>query len=124
MGQGGKEEGTRCLGCGELLREGRSDRKFCSSSCRNRWHYLREGRRKLYRLKTISVLDRNHAILEELIDEGVTGMSIPDLVHLGYRTDCITSCHKVGKHYEFRCCDIRYCMSESRIFRLERCSLP
>ncbi|MBR4756398.1 MAG: hypothetical protein IK076_05600 [Bacteroidales bacterium] len=124
MGSDRETDGARCLECGGLLHEGRNDRKFCSSSCRNRWHYMKEGRMQWYRRKTIGILDRNHEILSGLIKEGVTGISIPDLVHLGYRTECITYCHKVGKHLEYRCYDIKYCMSESRIFKLGRCSLP
>ena len=95
--------------------------KFCSSSCRNRWHYLQDGELQGIRRRIIGTLDRNYSILESLIAEGVTRIDIPDLAQMGYNFDCITSYHKVRNHNEYRCYDIKYYMSESRVFKLQRC---
>ena len=116
-----KQSRGRCLECGDVLPYGRSDMKFCSDACKSRWHYGKDGRFKGLRLKTIGALDRNHAILSCLLERGVTGIDIPDLAQMGYNFDCITSYHKVRNHNEYRCYDIKYYMSGSRIFRLERC---
>ena len=115
------KEGRKCLECGDDIPYGRSDRKFCSQSCRNRWHYQASGRLKGLKTKTIGAIDRNYSILESLLQAGVTTIDIPDLAQMGYNFDCITSYHKVRNHDEYRCYDIKYFMSESRIFRLERC---
>ena len=119
-----EEKRGRCLECGNTLPYGRSDMKFCSASCRNRWHYLQDGGLQGTRRKIIGALDRNHSILESLIDEGVTRIDIPDLAQMGYNFDCVTSYHKVRNRDEYRCYDIKYCMSASRVFKLERCPPP
>ena len=115
------KEGKKCLECGDVLPIGRSDRKFCSPSCRNRWHYENTGKLKGLKVRTIGAIDRNYAILESLLAAGRTSIDIPDLAQMGYNFDCITSYHKVRNRNEYRCYDIKYYMSESRIFRLERC---
>ena len=116
-----EEKRGRCLECGNPLPYGRTDMKFCSSSCRNRWHYLQDGGLQGIRRRIIGTLDRNYSILESLIAEGVTRIDIPDLAQMGYNFDCITSYHKVRNHNEYRCFDIKYYMSGSTVFRLERC---
>ncbi len=94
--------------------------KFCCVSCKSRYHYVNGGHLKGLRLRTIGALDRNHEILESLLGEGVTSMDITDLAQMGYRFDCITSYHKVRNHNEYRCYDLKYFMSESRVFGLAR----
>ena len=39
---------------------------------------------------------------------------------MGYRFDCVTSYHKVRNHNEYRCYDIKYYLSESRLFGLSK----
>lgn len=117
-------EGKRCLECGDVLPYGRKDMRFCSASCKNRWHYQKNGSLKGLRMKTIGAIDRNYSILESLLESGVSSIDIPDLAQMGYNFDCITSYHKVRNHDEYRCYDIKYFMSGSRIFRLERCRPP
>lgn len=118
------EKKGRCLECGDILPYGRSDMKFCSQSCRSRWHYVNDGRLQGLRRRTIGALDRNHKILESLLEDGITRISLPDLAQMGYKFDCITSYHKVGNRNEYRCFDIKYYMSESSVFRIERCQRP
>ncbi len=110
----------RCLECGDVLPYGRSDMKFCCVSCKSRYHYVNGGHLKGLRLRTIGALDRNHEILSSLMEKGVTSMNIPDLAQMGYRFDCVTSYHKVRNHNEYRCYDIKYNLSESRMFGLAK----
>ena len=115
------KEGKRCLECGDVLPYGRRDMRFCSPTCKNKWHYQKEGNLKGLRMKTIGAIDRNYSILVSLLESGVTSIDIPDLVQMGYNLGCVTSYHKVRNHDEYRCYDIKYYMSDSRIFRIERC---
>ena len=117
-------EGKRCLECGDVLPYGRRDMRFCSTSCKNRWHYQKNGNLKGLRMKTIGAIDRNYSILESLLESGISSIDIPDLGQMGYNFDCVTSYHKVRNHDEYRCYDIKYYMSGSRIFKLERCQPP
>lgn len=116
--------GKRCLECGDVLPYGRKDMKFCSSSCKNKWHYQSRSWVDALKLRTRSILDKNYSILEALLESGVTSIDIPDLAQMGYNFDCVTSYHKVRNRDEYRCYDIKYCMSASRVFKLERCPPP
>lgn len=117
-------EGKRCLECGDELPYGRKDKKFCSPSCKNKWHYHSRPWVDALKLRTRSVLDKNYSILEALLESGVTSIDIPDLAQMGYNFDCVTSYHKVRNRDEYRCYDIKYCMSASRVFKLGRCPPP
>ena len=116
--------GKRCLECGDVLPYGRKDMKFCSSSCKNKWHYQSRSWVNVLKLRTRSILDKNYSILEALLESGVTSIDIPDLAQMGYNFDCVTSYHKVRNRDEYRCYDIKYRMSASRVFKLERCPPP
>ena len=115
-----ESERGRCPVCGKVLPAGRTDMRFCSVRCKSRWHYLHGGDRVSYRRKVVRALERNYRILEGLLERGVTSIEIPDLARHGYDFSCITSYHKVGNHHEYRCFDIKYYLSASRVFRLER----
>ena len=112
MKESSNEGRGRCLECGCALPNGRSDMKFCSQSCRNRWHYNKEGRFLVLRKKTVRDLD---------IGNGIRRIAVPDLEQMGYRFECITSYRKVGKHDEYRCYDIKYCKTGNYVFKIERC---
>ena len=45
---------------------------------------------------------------------------LDSLLSMGYRFDCVTSYHKVRNHNEYRCYDIKYYLSESRLFGLSK----
>ena len=115
-----EEQRGRCLECGDVLPYGRSDMKFCCVSCKSRYHYVNGGHLKGLRLRTIGALDRNHEILESLLARNVTSINISDLAQMGYRFDCITSYRKVRHKTEYRCFDLKYFMTESRIYGLSR----
>lgn len=119
-----RKEGRVCLECGGSLPRGRRDMIFCSRECKNRWHYKEAGWLKGLRRKIIANLDRNRAILASLLDAGVTSIEIPDLEQMGYKFDSVTSYHRVRNHDEYRCYDIKYYMSKSRVFGIKRHQFP
>jgi len=119
-----EEERGRCLECGNELPYGRSDMKFCSVSCKSRYHYENRPYGVGVKLRTLSALDRNHSILEGLIEQGRTEIEIPDLAQMGYNFSCITSYQKVRNHHEYRCFDIKYFMSSGTVSCIQRCIQP
>ena len=71
----------RCLFCGELIPGGRSGKKFCSESCKNRYHNNRRyPRREEVKKKVIRSLERNHLILEKLVRLGISSLDRVTLV--------------------------------------------
>ncbi len=114
------EEDRHCLECGEPL-YGRPDKKFCSSSCKSKYHgELRRWHNRLYST-TLDNLNRNYGILEHLYRLNNTGCPTSELLAMGFRPDFVTHrVEKKGKHLEYRCFDFVYNMSDSKLFNLRR----
>lgn len=116
-----------CLECGDQIRYGRTDKKFCCDDCRNR-HYnnLAKGSRT-FRRKVLAMLSRNYEVLNELLRSGTTSVDMLDAVTMGFAPGIMTSCRKSGRHDEFCCFDIRYIMTRTRIYsisKIQNVSLP
>jgi len=62
-------ENRICQECNEPLR-GRADQKFCTDACRNAFNNRKLGDSTSYMKKINRILKRNHAILEELNQNG------------------------------------------------------
>lgn len=114
-----EERGT-CLECGEPLVYGRTDRKFCCDKCKNRYHNRRIRNSRNMKLRVWNALEKNHGILESLIKMDVDAIKLPDLSSLGFNMEYSTSFHKVGRHSQFRCFDILYYMTDSKIFGIRK----
>lgn len=114
------EEETTCLECGTAI-YGRKDKHFCCPTCKNLYHNRQQRQRKNIRLVTITALSRNYEILEALLKEKTTSMSLSDLVQMGFNPEYVTG-HRKGlyRHEEFACFDIRYYRSSTKIFNVRR----
>ncbi|MBO4263685.1 MAG: hypothetical protein J5871_03275 [Bacteroidales bacterium] len=109
-----------CMECGKKL-QGRKDKRFCDAHCRNAWHrrVYRESRRIHYRI--IRQLEENHSILDNLLKAGITTISRSELELLGFHPGCLTGCSTgAHRHTEHRCFDIRYMITERKIFGISR----
>ncbi|MCQ2141304.1 MAG: hypothetical protein MJY83_03035 [Bacteroidales bacterium] len=113
----------RCLECGDEL-EGRADMKFCSSECKNKYNNRRSHRRRATRYKVNSILEKNHEVLESLLRLGVHSMDLVSLSRMGYNIMYHTASTRARSHAELWCYDIKFCLSENRIFKLEKVELP
>ncbi|MBO4434382.1 MAG: hypothetical protein J5769_02885 [Bacteroidales bacterium] len=103
-----KETECTCLQCGGEITYGRFDRKFCSDKCRNKYHNSRRGKVRRYRWKIMNTLERNHDILERLLDLGLHSIGKLELADLGYDCSVVTSFCRKSRTMECRCYDIRY----------------
>ena len=104
-----------CLECGDKIKYGRTDKKFCCDDCRNR-HYnakLKQGR--TYRRRVLALLDRNYELLDEVLKSGRDSADFTYLMTLGFNPDAVTFCHHSRRHEIYGCFDIIYKMSETRI---------
>jgi predicted nucleic acid-binding Zn ribbon protein len=116
----GETDKPVCLECGDVIGYGRTDKKFCSEKCKNRWHNRKQHNSRTTRARVVGILDKNYSILDRLLKLGITTMSLGDLAQLGYNKEIVTSYHKVGSHDEYRCFEIRYYCTATKIFNLER----
>ena len=109
-----------CLECGGEISYGRRDRKFCCAECKNLYHNRQHHYRRSVHLHITGALEKNYDILNRLLKAGITSVNLGDLAQMGYNIEYMTSYHKVGGHSEYRCFDIRYFCSATRIFNIER----
>ena len=107
-----------CLECGDAVPYGRQDRKFCCPECKNRYHNRRTRTKRHYQLKVINILEQNYHVLERLVRMGIKSIEKTDLALLGYNFDFFTSYRKVSRRNEYRCFDIRYEDTPTRIMNL------
>lgn len=112
-----------CLECGDEL-VGRTDKKFCSFECKNRYNNLRSHKLRATKNSVNSILERNYDILTHLLNMGMTSLDLVSLTRMGFNPAYNTSSTRAGCHAELWCYDIRYCLSDSRLFKLERRLLP
>lgn len=115
-----EEEHKSCLECGGSL-YGRPDKKFCSDGCKNRFHNRRHSEEKKIIERTLNALYRNHEYLGCLLKAGIQSIDIDVAKISGFRPEAITGYRKTrSRHNECICFDIRYCITERKIFRIRR----
>ncbi len=116
-----------CLECGDRIRYGRTDKKFCCNECKTR-HYNRQAKEsRSFRRKVLRQLDRNYGILESLLLSGVTAADMTDLMSMGFSPALVTSCKRTRTRIEYACYDIKYIMTPSRlssISKIQNVSVP
>lgn len=110
----------KCLHCGDQIKYGRADKKFCCDDCRNS-HYNEQAKAgRAFRRKVMSQLVANYDVLDTLFKAGVTSVDLIDAVTMGFVPGIVTSYRRVGKHDEFCCFDIRYIMTQMRIYSISK----
>ncbi|MBQ8021656.1 MAG: DUF2116 family Zn-ribbon domain-containing protein [Bacteroidales bacterium] len=118
-----EKEVCHCMECGDTIRYGRADKKFCSESCKNRWHNREEKSTRGYRLRVRNALARNYDILASFYRQGIDNVEMPVLKALGYDPSFVTSIMHVGKRIEYMCYDFRFRQTSLRLSRLTKISL-
>ena len=115
-----EEEHKSCLECGREV-YGRPDKVFCSSSCKNRFNNRKISAGTKCRNRVIGILKANYAILEKILSQGRTSVSLGELAALGFNSAYVTGCHRAPRsHEERQCFDILYYQTDSRIFNIHR----
>ena len=109
-----------CLECGDQIRYGRADKKFCCDECRTRNYNDRARKSRTSRRRVMNALSRNYEILENLVKADIDSADILSLVSMGFIPSFMTSHQKHGKHDECSCFDIRYIMTGTRIYSISK----
>ena len=108
-----EEEKKYCPNCRGLI-IGRSDKRFCSDSCRTMFHnrIYRDRHGELTRIDRI--LKRNHSIIEKLYVTGKRKIQFTDLFGMGFNFDYITSLRENpdnGSSFILGCYDYTFVIS-------------
>ena len=109
-----------CLECGDTIRYGRTDKKFCCDECRTKNFNEKARRSRLFKRRVMSALSRNYSILDRLIRSDVDSADMISLASMGFSPTMMTSCRKHGSHDECGCFDIRYIMTKTRIYSISK----
>jgi predicted RNA-binding Zn-ribbon protein involved in translation (DUF1610 family) len=112
-----------CLECGDRIRYGRTDKKFCCDNCRIKYNNEQIKASRLYRRRILATLSRNYEILDGLLKSDVEAIELIELEGLGFSPGVVTSYHKVNKHDEYTCYDIKYIMTPTKICCIKKISL-
>ena len=104
-----------CLECGNQIRYGRTDKKFCCEDCKNKHHNDQAKAGRSYRNKVIAIINRNYEILDEMLKNGIDSADLVDLASMGFVSGIVTSYRHIGKHNVFTCYDIKYIMTRTRV---------
>jgi len=123
MNNEGKLE-RRCPVCGVPIK-GRSNKIFCCKKCKNAYHNEQRSRQLCYRNKIITSLTLNYRILEKLLSKHIDSMALCDIEVSGFKPSMVTGYKIIGNQKkEFRCFDIKYCMSDSKVYKIVRIKKP
>ena len=109
-----------CLECGDTIKYGRTDKKFCCDECRKKNFYEKERQGRVFRRRIIKTLSRNYQILEGLLRADVDSADLISLSSMGFSPSIMTSCRKCRRHYECGCFDIRYIKTDTRIYSISK----
>jgi len=113
-----------CEYCGKEI-HGRTDKRFCNSDCKNNYYYETNKANILACNRTITALRANYRILCTLLSRGKYSADLYLLQDLGFKPAYITGHRRVRYgHDEYRCFDIVYCQTPSRIFNILKSSEP
>ncbi len=107
-----------CLECGNVIRYGRTDKKFCCEECKTRHHNHIAKAGRSYRNKILATLNRNYEILEEVLKSGAESADLIGLMAMGFVPGVVTSYRKEGKHDVYTCFDIKYIMTRTRVYSI------
>lgn len=116
-----------CLECGDRIRYGRTDKKFCCEECRTRHNNRQAKGSRTFRRKVLKQLDHNYEILESVMNHGLTSADMTDLMSMGFSPALVTSCRRLRSRMEYACFDIKYIMTPgglSSISKIQNVSVP
>ena len=110
-----------CLECGDKIRYGRKDKKFCCDECKNRHNNKMAKFSRANRRKVMAMLTKNYMILDQMLRSGIASVEITDLISEGFVPDCVTGFHKNRfQAHEYSCFDIKYKMTDSRVYSISK----
>ncbi len=120
MEYGGKyvKHRSLCLECGNVIRYGRTDKKFCCEDCKTKHHNEHAKAGRAFRAKVLKTLDKNYGILDDLLRRGEESADLATIMAEGFVPGVVTSFSKIRKRYVLTCYDIKYIMTETRVYSL------
>ncbi len=99
----------KCLEC-QIPIKGRSDKRFCSDTCRVHHHNKISASFNSLKKQTHIILNQNRKILKKINDLGIKSINKKDLVNHDFNFDYHTSVFQtLNQKTYFYCYDYGYC---------------
>ena len=118
------EKERLCINCGKPL-YGRPDKMFCCERCKTNWHNFRKGLIRRSRSSVLTLLENNHSILVCLMNSGCLSWPLRMVESLGFKRDYLTRLAAQNRgEMVCECFDIRYRVSKTKIWGLEKIGSP
>ena len=108
----------KCLHCGEKIRYGRTDKRFCCEDCRVEHHNEQMKQSRAFRRRVLSQLSSNYNLLSMVLQTGADSILLTDIFAMGFVPGIVTSYSRAGKHDEFGCFDIKYRMTATKLYSI------
>ena len=109
-----------CLECGDTIKYGRADRKFCCDACKNKYHNRQAQDSRQFRQMVHACLERNYIILDSLRKTNLKNIRMADLESMGFKRDFFTSYYRSLRHEVYMCYDLRYFVSGETVTSISR----
>lgn len=109
-----------CLECGDEIRYGRTDKKFCCEECRTKHNNALARSSRILKRRVMKVLTRNYEILSSLHKAEVESIDLIDIMSMGFIPSVVTSYRKSGRHDEYSCFDIKFIMTNTRVYSISK----
>ncbi len=109
-----------CLECGNVIRYGRTDKKYCCDECKTRHNNDLARAERVFRKKILKMIDRNYELLDRLVRKGEDSIDLAEFMAFGFVPGAVTSHRKSGKHDLYACYDIKYIMTPTRLYSIEK----
>lgn len=106
-----------CLDCKEPIK-GRSDKKFCSDSCRNNYNNREKSDTVNYMRNVNNILRKNRKILQELTPNDKSRVHKSKLLAKGYNFNYQTNTYTTKKATYYFCYDYGFFPIENDYFVL------
>ena len=104
-----------CLQCGDRIRYGSQDKKFCCEACKTNYHNKLTKESRHFKRMVLSRLNRNYDILESILCSGMNSADMTDLLTMGFSPNIATSYCTLRGHTEYSCFDIKYRLTPSKV---------
>ena len=118
-----REDTGRCLECGNSITYGRTDKKFCDDTCRNRWHNRNAHDVRAVHARINGHIGRNYKLLDNLLKVGITSVSLAELAIGGFQAEYFTGTVKKRGCTEYMCYELGDEMGDGLLFNLRRLHL-
>ena len=112
-----------CLECGEQIPYVRTNKKFCCEKCKNTYHNKIARSHRLSKLRILNALDKNYRILSKLLGIDIHSVDLIQAKQLGFELSYVTSYRKVRTRNEYCCFDIRFKISETKLYDISRITI-